>query len=491
MESKQIVSFTPQPKQVAFMGSPADIAIFGGSAGGGKTWSLIFEPLRYIRAIPNFGAVTFRRSYPEITNQGGLWDEANYWYGFFEGKPNITRLDFTFPPHGNRVRFSHLQYEQTALEWKGAQVPLIQFDQLETFAENQFFYLLSRNRSTCGIRPYIRATANPEPNWLADFLSWWIADDGYADMSRAGKLRWFVRKDDTILWGESKEDVISKYGLDASLYMPKSVTFIPSTIYDNKILMEKDPDYLGNLMAQTEVDRERLLGDKERGGNWFIRESSGNIFNKDWYEIVDDVPNSGVTVRYWDFAATEKKYTKKKNDPDYTASVLMRKVGSTYFIIDVTAEQLAPKDVDDLFIRTTLEDAARCREHGSMYSCRWELEPGSASIRESRRLTSMLASVDATSVRKTGDKLTEWKPLSAQSRAGNIVLLNAEWNDLWLNHMHGQPELSHDDIADASAGAYNELATPKGIDLLWLNNRSVIEEEQDGAEHRAVREVVE
>lgn len=470
-----------QPKQELFNSSPADIAIMGGAAGGGKTFSLMMEPLRYIKTVLGFGAVIFRRSYPEITNLGGLWDEANIWYGYFGAKPNITRLDFAFDPHGNKIRFSHLQYEQTALEWKGAQVPLIEFDQLETFEESQFFYLLSRNRSTCGVRPYVRATANPEPNWLADFLDWWIADDGYADMSRAGKIRWFVRKDDKILWGDTPADVYQKYKLDETQHRAKSVTFIPSTIYDNQILMNKDPDYLANLMAQTEIDRARLLGDRIRGGNWHIKASAGNVFNKDWFEVVNEVPNGGVTVRYWDFAATEKKYTKKmkkSNDPDYTASVLMRKIGNTYFILDVTAEQLAPKDVDNEFMRVTLEDELRCREQGSLYSCRWELEPGSASIRESRRLTSMLSHVDASSVRKTGDKLTEWKPLSAQSRAGNVKLLEAGWNDTWLYHMHGQPDLAHDDIADASAGAYNELSVPKGIDLLWLNNQPVeIEEE--------------
>lgn len=450
----------------------------GGAAGGGKTFSLMIEPLRYIDKVPGFGAVIFRRSYPEITNLGGLWDEANMWYGNFGAKANITRLDFAFPPFNNRVRFSHLQYEATALEWKGAQIPLLEFDQLETFEESQFFYLLSRNRSTCGVRPFVRATANPEPNWLGEFLSWWISPDGYANMERAGKLRYFIRKNETLVWGDTREELIR----DNPGFLPKSVTFIPSTIYDNQILMDKDPDYLANLMAQSTIDRERLLGDPIRGGNWKIKPSAGNIFNKEWYEIVNDVPKGGIECRYWDFAATEKTYAKKKNDPDFTASVLMRYVNGTFFIIDCVAQQIAPKDIDQLFYDVTMQDMLRSTNDGTLYSCRWELEPGSASIRESRRLTMLLSNVDASSVRKTGDKLTEWKPLSAQSRIGNVKLLQGEWNQEWLYHMHGQPDLKHDDIADASAGAYNEISTPKGADLLFLNNKSVIEEEQNAEE---------
>src|SRR5262249_15252659 len=60
--------------QWAFHQSPADIALYGGAAGGGKSWSLLYEPLRH-KSNRDFGAVIFRRTYPEITNEGGLWDE--------------------------------------------------------------------------------------------------------------------------------------------------------------------------------------------------------------------------------------------------------------------------------------------------------------------------------------------------------------------------------------------------------------------------------
>ena len=56
-------------KQEQFLSTPADIAIYGGGAGSGKTWALLLEPLRHINN-PKFGAVIFRRTYPQITNEG-------------------------------------------------------------------------------------------------------------------------------------------------------------------------------------------------------------------------------------------------------------------------------------------------------------------------------------------------------------------------------------------------------------------------------------
>jgi len=66
-----------------------------------------------------------------------------------------------------KIKFSHLQFETTVYDWQGAQITLICFDELTHFTAHQFFYMVSRNRSTCGVRPYIRATCNPDADsWL-------------------------------------------------------------------------------------------------------------------------------------------------------------------------------------------------------------------------------------------------------------------------------------------------------------------------------------
>lgn len=77
----------PQPgAQERFLSSHADIAIYGGAAGGGKSFALLLEPLRHI-GNNDFGGVIFRRTSPQITNEGALWDEAGKLYPLVGGEP--------------------------------------------------------------------------------------------------------------------------------------------------------------------------------------------------------------------------------------------------------------------------------------------------------------------------------------------------------------------------------------------------------------------
>ena len=200
----------PGPQQ-KFLDSTADIAIYGGQAGGGKTWALLAEAVRNTR-ISRFGAVIFRRTSPQITNEGGLWDESMELYPKLDGKSKHT-LDWYFKKKdetkkkeeaevtGANIGFRHLQYETDKLAWQGSQIAMLGFDELTHFTETQFFYLLSRNRSVCGIKPYVRATTNPTPaddpvgGWVTRLVSWWIDQKtGFAIADRSGQLRWFIRR---------------------------------------------------------------------------------------------------------------------------------------------------------------------------------------------------------------------------------------------------------------------------------------------------------
>ena len=457
MDANQVnLDIRPQPRQEVFLSSSADIAIFGGAAGGGKTWSILLEPLRH-KDNKEFGAVIFRRSIAEVIKEGGLWDEARKLYPILGAVGNENEHQFNFK-QGSRVTFGHLQYDDTVNDWKSAQIPLIEFDQLETFTEHQFFYMMSRNRSTCGVRPYIRATANPEPGWLADILDWWIAEDGYARLDRAGKMRWMIRRNDLLIWADGREELVEQYP-DC---LPKSVTFILSTVYDNQVLLKKDPGYLANLQALPLVDRERLLGDKERGGNWKTKPAAGKVFNRAWFKTVrmNEVPQGGVVSRRWDFAATEKELNKA--DPDFTASTLMLKANGNYYILDVTADQLPPSRIDAHFENITRQDVARFAGEGRRYMCRWEQEPGSAGKRESWRMVVRMAGVDAKGLPAVHDKLTRAKPLATMAENGqNVYVVAGPWNEMFLVHVHGQPELPHDDIMDAAGGAFSDVTQPE------------------------------
>ena len=135
------IAAQPGP-QTTFLRSGADICIYGGAAGGGKTAGLILEPLRHVGRIANFTAVFFRRTMPQITNPGALWDESLSVYPRLGGTPHVRLREWRWP-RGGKIKFSHLQFETTVYDWQGAQITLICFDELTHFSAHQFFSSLS------------------------------------------------------------------------------------------------------------------------------------------------------------------------------------------------------------------------------------------------------------------------------------------------------------------------------------------------------------
>lgn len=298
----------PQPGfQEAFLSSAADIVIGGGAAGAGKSFALLLEPIRHTN-VPGFGGVIFRRTTPQITNAGGLWDGSIDIYPYAAGTPKQSKLSWDFPL-GARIKFSHLEYETNKLDWQGTQIPYIGFDELTHFTRSQFFYLVSRNRSTCGVNPYIRATCNPDPDsWVAEFIEWWIdQESGFPIPDRAGVIRYFTSDQGNLVWGNTPEEVIGRCPHIFNLPefkdidqrdLIKSVTFIPGTVYENAKLLKENPQYLGNLLAMDEADQQRLLK-----GNWKVRQDGTALFNyikvKDLFtNFVDQSPDRYITCDY-------------------------------------------------------------------------------------------------------------------------------------------------------------------------------------------------
>ena len=453
MSEAPTVEIIPQKRQFDFMSSEADICIYGGSAGGGKTWALLMDPIAFVEDYPTYNCVIFRRTIPDITRPGALWDESVKVYTQFEAIPNLSNHSWVFPS-GAKVTFAGMQYEQDLTSWRGAQIPAIHFDQLETFTEQQFFYMLSRNRSTCGVRPYVRATCNPEPGWLADFLSWWIAEDGYADLSRAGKIRWMVNIENTLYWGDTAEELQEKFPKS----LPLSVTFIPATIYDNQILLKENPGYLANLQGLSKVDRERLLGDEQRGGNWKIKPEAGNVFNRDWFNIVTDWDknrNWRFVIRF-DFAATARSIA--NDDPDFTAWCVEGRdpASGEVLVLECDQKRMNPSAVYDEFVSRCEYWRNYLGKYGFHLKVRWEREPGSASKREERVLASLVPWADARGIPSSGSKIDRARPLAAQAEHGFVFALKGNWTEAWLNHLHSQPA-DHDDMMDATTGGYSDL----------------------------------
>lgn len=401
----------------------------------------------------------FRRTSPQITQEGGLWDEAAKLYPLAGGIPNQTNLKYVWLQHKTKIRFAHMQYDSDRFNWQGAQIPYIAFDELTHFTEEQFFYMPSRNRSVCGVKPRIRGTVNPDADsWVKRFLAPWVDEEWpVEDRAISGEKRWFIREGGRIVWlkkGEIHPDA-------------KSVAFIRADIYDNKILLETNPEYLINLKSLPLIERERLLN-----GNWSIRPEGGKYFKKHWFPVLEMRPGDiEEECRYWDKAATEiVPNSSKKQDPDYTASVLLgrRRAGAypRYVVLDATWDRKSPGGVEKL-IRQIAEhdDGCYTDESGRLIHSKYvrvciEEEAGSSGKDDTYTfVTKVLDGFDAHGVRVTGSKEVRAKAPSAQAEQGNIALLKASWNAAFLDFLEAFPNPKvHDDPVDALSGAYGELA---------------------------------
>jgi len=285
MVEQQIKIIRPQDGyQMMSLASPADIVIGGGAAGVGKTFTLLLEPLRH-KDVKGFGTVIFRRTSPQIKAEGALWDTSMSIYSAIKGAtPKESSYEWAFGD-ASKLKFSHLEYEKNIFDWQGAQIPFIGFDELTHFTKKMFFYLLTRNRSVCGVKPYVRGTCNPDPDsWVAEFISWWIDQEtGYPIKERNGVIRYLVVDGENFIWGDSKDDVIEKSAhifdaikekTDINLKeFVKSVTFISGDIYENKELLSVNPAYLGNLLSQDKDTQAALLH-----GNWKTVISENDIY---------------------------------------------------------------------------------------------------------------------------------------------------------------------------------------------------------------------
>jgi predicted phage terminase large subunit-like protein len=447
--SMTTISAQPGP-QTEFLRSPADICIYGGAAGGGKTVGLLLEPLRHVGWVANFTAVFFRRTTPQITAPGALWDESLNFYRRAGGTPRLVAREWRWPC-GGKIKFSHLQFDSTVYDWQGAQIALICFDELTHFTKHQFFYMISRNRSTCGVRPYIRATCNPDADaWVADFLAWWIdPESGLPIPERAGVLRYYVRVSDEIVWADRPEDLRQCLpqsedlppGFD--LAQPISVTFIPAGVFDNRALLQVNPEYLTNLLSLPLLERERLLG-----GNWKIRPAAGLYFKREWCAVVDAVPADLDVVRYWDLAATEKT---EFNDPDWTVGIkLGRDRNGGYWLLDMVRGRANPGDVESLLLNTATQD-------GKPVRIGFGKDPGQAGKSQALHLVRALSGFTVAPAPESGDKGTRFGPFSSQCRAGNVKIRRGPWNENLFRILEGFPDLAHDDEVDACSGALEML----------------------------------
>lgn len=441
MPSQTIIRPNPGP-QLDFVTTCADIAIYGGAAGGGKTTGMLLDPLKR-RDVPDFDAMIFRRVGAQITLPGGLWTSSVKTYPQCGGTGFPGKKMWRWP-NGFTVSFRHLEDDAALGAVQGSQIPYIGFDELTHFTRDQFIYLLSRNRSMTGIPGRIRATCNADSeSWVKEFIRWWLDEEGrFPDRSKSMKRRWMVRDGDAFVWYGSKAEAEAGHGPDTA----SSVTFIPALLTDNPMLLKADPGYLAKLRGLGQVQRAQL-----EHGDWKARATAGMIFKRDWWRIEDAAPVMARVVRYWDRASSD--VTNKNKDPDWTAGLKLGKdKHGGWWVMDVRRLRGTPATVE-----AAIESTARA--DGAGVECWLEHDPGQAGKAEASHYLRHFPhlGIHFNPVPRVG-KVERAQLVSPQVEHGNCKLVRGEWNDAFIAECDAFPQGTHDDSVDALSGAYGVMA---------------------------------
>lgn len=455
------IEIRPNPgPQERFLSTSADIAFYGGAAGAGKSFATILDPLRHMHR-KGFRAVMFRREMTRLVGSGSLWEESQGIYPLTGATSRQSPVLEWRWPSGAAIEMRHLQHEKDKHAHQGKQYAAEYFDEVTEFEESQFLYLLSRLRTTCGIRPYVRGTCNPDPDsWVRRWIDWWIGEDGLPIQSRSGVLRWFVRDGDDMVWFGTEAEALSQY----PDRRPLSFTFIPASLADNP---KGDPTYRDRLMALPKVDRERLLG-----GNWNVRASAGMFFRRDWFPVVDEPPECVAWMRGWDLAATEP--TPERPDPDWTRGALVGITRDEKLVIaDMASLRGSPGAVERLVLATAQQDG-RGVEIGL-----WQ-DPAQAGKAQAEHYQNLLSGYVVDFKPATTNKETLAKLWSPKAERGEVLLVRGPWNREFLQEaeaFEGDDGKGHDDQVDAVSRAVVSLldmvSGARFLDAMTTRGRSV------------------
>ncbi len=183
----------------------------------------------------------------------------------------------------------------------------------------------------------------------------------------------------------------------------------------------------------------------------------GLFFKSEWFEIVGAVPANARRVRYWDTAGADE------GKGDYTVGVLMALVDGTYYIEDVQRFQLTAHPRNQKMKQTAELD----RQQYGRVEIHVEQPPGLAKESTSeivKQLAGFVVYADpvhgSKELRANNPEYAE--SFKAQSEAGNVKIIAAEWNRKYLDELCAFPAGKNDDQVDASSGAFRKLANPRG-----------------------------
>ena len=239
------------PQQQAY-DSEADVLLYGGAAGGGKT-----DLICGLALTKHKRSHIFRRENKQV---GAIVDR---FLSILKSRKGYRGdIDRFLLPDGRTIQLDGMQHLGDEQAYQGQPYDLFGFDELTQFLESQFRFVITWNRPGPGVpvgqRCRVVAASNPpataEGEWVIRYWAPWL-DEQHDNPALPGELRWFISDEDGNDYEvEGPDDVQIVNGEEMT---PKSRTFIPSSVEDNPFLMASG--YKATLQALPEPLRSQML----------------------------------------------------------------------------------------------------------------------------------------------------------------------------------------------------------------------------------------